>query len=147
MRYKKFEIPTIGFTVFLFIFHAIPWRAVAQPAPSQNQAVRFTNVTAELGIQFRHTNGESGQKYFIEPIGSGVALLDFDNDGDLDLYLVNGSDLPGLTSPMPPTNRLYRNDSGIFTDVTVEASVGDTGYGLGGAASAITTTTVSPISM
>ena len=131
MRYKKFKIPTIGFTVFLFIFHAILWRAVAQPAPSQNQTVRFTDATVELGIQFRHTNGESGQKYFIEPIGSGVALFDFDNDSDLDLYLVNGSDLPGAISPMPPTNVLYRNDGDIFTDVTLEASVGDTGYGLG----------------
>ena len=93
--------------------------------------MRFTDVTAELGIEFRHVNGESGKKYFIEPIGSGVALFDFDNDGDLDLYLVNGSDLPGATSSIPPTNCLYRNDGGTFTDITTEASVGDTGYGLG----------------
>ena len=120
------KIPTIRFTFFLFILHAI-----ALPALSQNQVVRFTDATAELGIQFRHTNGESGEKYFIEPLGSGVALFDYDNDGDLDLYLVNGSDLPGVTSPLPPINRLYRNDGDIFTDVTLEASVGDTGYGLG----------------
>ena len=116
----------IRFTFFLFILHAI-----AQPTPSQNQSVRFTDVTTQLGIEFRHTNGESGQKYFIEPIGSGVALFDFDNDDDLDLYLVNGSNLPGRTSPTLPTNRLYRNDGDTFTDVTMEASVGDTGYGLG----------------
>ena len=120
------KIPTIRFTFFLFILHAI-----ALPALSQNQVVRFTDATAELGIQFRHTNGESGEKYFIEPLGSGVALFDYDNDGDLDLYLVNGSDLPGVTSPLPPINRLYRNDGDIFTDVTLETSVGDTGYGLG----------------
>ena len=120
------KIPTIRFTFFFFILYAI-----ALPAPSQNQVVRFTDATAELGIQFRHTNGEGGKKYFIEPIGSGVALFDYDNDGDLDLYLVNGSDLPRGTSPLPPINRLYRNDGDIFTDVTVEASVGDTGYGLG----------------
>ena len=120
------KIPTIRFTFFLFILHAI-----ALPALSQNQVVRFTDATAELGIQFRHTNGESGEKYFIEPLGSGVALFDYDNDGDLDLYLVNGSDLPGVTSPLPPINRLYRNDGNIFTDVTLETSVGDTGYGLG----------------
>ncbi|MXV75460.1 CRTAC1 family protein [Candidatus Poribacteria bacterium] len=64
-------------------------------------------------------------------MGSGAALFDFDNDEDLDLYLVNGSDLLGTTSPMPPTNRLYRNDGDTFSDVTFEASVGDTGYGLG----------------
>ena len=120
------KISTIHFTFFLFILHAI-----ALPALSQNQVVRFTDATAELGIQFRHTNGESGEKYFIEPLGSGVALFDYDNDGDLDLYLVNGSDLPGVPSPLPPINRLYRNDGDIFTDVTLEASVGDTGYGLG----------------
>ncbi|RKU06390.1 hypothetical protein C6503_26100 [Candidatus Poribacteria bacterium] len=64
-------------------------------------------------------------------MGSGVALFDFDNDDDLDLYLVNGSDLPGTTSRIPPTNRLYRNDGDTFTDVTTQASVGNTGYGLG----------------
>ena len=120
------KISTIRFTFFLFILHAI-----AQPALSQNRSVQFTDVTTQLGIDFRHTNGESGQKYFIEPIGSGVALFDFDNDGDLDLYLVNGTDLPGHTSPVLPTNRLYRNDGDIFADVTLEASVGDTSYGLG----------------
>ena len=131
MRYKKLKIPTISFILSLFTLYVMPWGAIAQPAPSQNPSVRFTDVTAQMGIQFRHTNGESGQKYFIEPIGSGIALFDFDNDGDLDLYLINGSDLPGRTSPVLPTNRLYRNDGNTFTDVTLEASVGDIGYGLG----------------
>ena len=131
MRYKKLKTPTTGFTVFLFILHVVIWSSIARPALSQNRAVQFTDVTTHLGIDFTHTNGESGQKYFIEPIGSGVALFDFDNDNDLDLYLVNGSNLPGRTSSTLPTNRLYRNDGDTFTDVTVEASVGDTGYGLG----------------
>ncbi len=131
MRYKKLTIPTIGFTVLFFILHAALKSVFAQPVSSQNQGVRFTDVTAELGIEFRHVNGESGKKYFIEPIGSGVALFDFDNDADLDIYFVNGSDLPGISSSIPPTNRLYRNDDGAFTDITDTASVGDTGYGLG----------------
>ena len=131
MRYKKLTIPTIGFTVILFILHAVLKPSFAQPVPSRNQDVRFTDVTAELGIEFRHINGESGKKHFIEPIGSGVALFDFDNDGDLDLYFVNGSDLPGISSSIPPTNRFYRNDDGAFTDITDKASVGNTGYGLG----------------
>ncbi len=131
MRYKKLTIPTIGFTVLLFILHAVLKSAFAQPVSSQNQGVRFTDITTELGIEFRHVNGESGKKYFIEPIGSGVALFDFDNDADLDLYFVNGSDLPGISPSIPPTNRLYRNDGGTFIDITDTASVGDTGYGLG----------------
>ena len=126
MRYKKLTLPVIGFTFFLFVLHA-----VSQSSDPQNAQLRFTDITAELGVEFRHTNGERGEKYFIEPIGSGVALFDFDNDGDLDLYCVNGSTLPKVDAPMPPTNILYRNDEGVFTDVTNEASVGDTGYGLG----------------
>ena len=131
MRYKNLTIPTIGLTVILYLLHLVLKSACAQPVSLQNQGVRFTDVTTELGIKFQHVNGESGRKYFIEPIGSGVALFDFDNDADLDLYLVNGSDLPGSTSSIPPTNRLYRNDGEAFTDITDEASVGDTGYGLG----------------
>ena len=131
MRYKKLIIPTIVFTVFLFTLHAGVKSLFAQSTPAQNRDVRFTDVTAALDIEFRHNNGERGKKYFIEPIGSGVALFDFDNDTDLDLYFVNGSDLPGATSSILPTNRLYRNDGDTFTDVTNTASVGDTGYGLG----------------
>ena len=131
MRYKKLTIPTIGFVVLLFISHIVLKAAFAQTVSSRNQDVRFTDITTELGIEFQHVNGESGRKYFIEPIGSGVALFDFDNDGDLDLYFVNGSDLPGGTSSILPTNRFYRNDGGTFTDITDVASVGDTGYGLG----------------
>ena len=138
MRYKKLTGPTLrckGWVtqslLILFLLHLVLKSLFAQPDSSQNQGVRFTDVTAELGIEFRHVNGESGKKYFIEPIGSGVALFDYDNDGDLDLYFVNGGDLPGMTSSIPPTNRFYRNEGGIFTDITNEASVGDTDYGLG----------------
>ncbi len=127
MRYKKLTISTVGLLLIVVILHAVPQSLKAQQAGG----VRFTDITTELGIDFLHANGESGQKYFIEPIGSGVALFDFDNDNDLDLYLVNGSDLPGMISPALPTNRLYRNDGSSFTDVTTQASVGDTGYGLG----------------
>ena len=138
MRYKKLTRSTLrckGWItqslLILFLLHLVLKSLFAQPDSSQNQGVRFTDVTAELGIEFRHVNGESGKKYFIEPIGSGVALFDYDNDADVDLYFVNGSDLPGMTSSIPPTNRFYRNEGGTFTDITDEASVGDTGYGLG----------------
>ena len=94
--------------------------------------LQFTDVTEASGIHFRHVNGASGEKYIAETMGVGVAFLDYDNDFDLDIYFVNGADLPGYTSTIPPTNRLYRNNGdGTFTDVTEKAGVGDTGYGIG----------------
>ena len=96
------------------------------------QTPTFTDVTAEAGIDFKHTNGRSGEFYFVEQLGSGAAFFDYDNDGNLDLYFVNGADLPGFESEKPPTNRLYRNNGdGTFTDVTEVAGVGDKSYGVG----------------
>ena len=103
----------------------------AQKIAAIHQRVLFVDVTTEIGIRFRDVNGESGKKYFIEPLGRGIALLDYDNDGDLDIYLVNGCDLPNINSPLSSKNTLYRNDNGKYVDVTTAASVGDTGYGLG----------------
>ncbi len=96
-----------------------------------HESVKFTDITKDVGIRFRDENGESGKKYFIEPLGRGLALFDYDNDGDLDLYLVNGCNLPVSDSASPQSNILYRNDKGKFVDVTTTVSVGNTGYGLG----------------
>ena len=127
MCYKKLTPHTFRLLLAIFGFHAVFYAYILYA-----DSIRFTDITAELGVDFRHVNGESGQKYFIEPIGSGVVLFDFDNDADLDLYLINGSDLSKRISPVAPINRLYRNDGDTFTDVTMQAAVGDTGYGLGG---------------
>ncbi|MAF09565.1 hypothetical protein CMK11_03865 [Candidatus Poribacteria bacterium] len=104
------------------------WLAVNGAAA---QVGSFTDITKAVGVDFRHVNGHSGRKYFIEPLGSGVALLDYDGDGDLDLYAVNGAALPGAEYATPARNALYRNDGGRFVDVTDAAGVGDTAYGLG----------------
>ncbi|MDE0484062.1 MAG: CRTAC1 family protein [Candidatus Poribacteria bacterium] len=128
MRYKNLILLAILSTVLLGVTVK---DSKVQEINSDNRNVRFTDVTAALGIQFRDVNGENGKKYFIEPLGRGVALFDYDNDGDLDIYFVNGCDLPGATSPIPPKNILYRNDDGKYIDVTANAFVGDTGYGLG----------------
>ena len=94
--------------------------------------ILFTDVTEAAGLQFHHVDGRSGQRYFLETVGSGAAFFDYDSDGFVDIYFVNGADLPGFNSPIPPTNRLYRNNAdGTFTDVTEQAGVGDTGYGAG----------------
>jgi len=93
--------------------------------------VTFTDVAQEAGLTMRFVSGgESTKKYIIEANGTGVAFVDFDNDGYLDVFLVNGSRLEG--SPPDATSRLYRNHGdGTFTDVTTSSGIGQTGWGNG----------------
>ena len=113
----------------------------------------FSDEAEAAGIDFIHFNGMSGEKYYCEMVGSGAAMFDYDNDGDLDIYIVQGSTLgPGKTladslfpprGPLPPKDRLYRNDLVLqadgtrtlgFTDVTERSGIAATGYGMGVAA-------------
>ena len=99
---------------------------------SAGYAVTFVEVAAESGIDFKHTDGESGKRLFNEQYGSGGGFFDYDNDGYLDLYLINARPQGERMDAPLPTNRLYRNNGdGSFTDVTQLAGVGDTGYGVG----------------
>lgn len=92
----------------------------------------FKDVTPQTGIIFRHHNGSSGKLHIIETVTAGLALLDYDADGDVDIYFVSGAYHDGTTVDAPPRNALYRNDGKFqFTDVTSAAGVGDTGFGLG----------------
>ena len=109
----------------------------------------FVDRAAETGLDFVHFNGMTGRFYQPEMAGPGAGLFDYDNDGDLDVYLVQGELLgegEALLPPpadQPPGDRLYRNDLEIagsgerrlrFTDVTAESGIGVRGYGMGVAA-------------
>lgn len=99
----------------------------APPFPAQ-----WVDVAEEAGLRFRHDHGGFGRKYFVEIMGPGCGFFDYNGDGWLDIYLLQGSLLPGHPPAPPPRNALYRNNGdGTFTDVTQEAGVGDTGYGMG----------------
>jgi enediyne biosynthesis protein E4 len=99
----------------------------------------FREVAHQTGLKFQHYNGMTGKFFLPEITGSGGALLDFDNDGDLDVYLVQGNILEPNTKPSveSPRGRLFRNDlkSGAlsFTDVTEKSGIVATGYGMGAA--------------
>jgi hypothetical protein len=108
----------------------------AAPPPEIAQRVQgpihLRDVTGQTGITFRHTDGSSGRRYIMETVSAGLALFDYDGDGYIDVYFLNGAPLRGAKTSASPTNALYRNQGGFrFTDVTKEARVGDTGYGLG----------------
>ena len=91
----------------------------------------FEEVAADAGLDFIHVRALETQFWFPEIMGGGAAWLDYDDDGDLDLYLVQGGQLE-RGGPAVPGNRLYRNrGDGTFDDVTEQAGVGDRGYGMG----------------
>ena len=89
-------------------------------------------MTATTGITFRHDDGGSGEKYLAESVSAGLATFDFDGDGLIDIYFVNGAPLPPRNADPTITNALYCNEGDFqFREVTLEARVGDRGFGLG----------------
>ena len=100
---------------------------------ADGRSVVFTDVTQDSGIKFKHYNGRSQRRHIVETMGAGAAFLDYDNDGFLDLYIINGGSLEDKKSRVAYGNMLYRNNngSGTFSDVTEKARVGDSHYGMG----------------
>ncbi len=117
------KIPTSSFLCLLI--------SLIPTAPLHSGEPLFKEVSRELGVDFKHKDGRSGKRYYVETSASGGGWFDFDNDGDQDLYLVNGSLTPGSEKGPLPTNALYENRNGKFVDITAKAGVGDTAYGMG----------------
>ncbi len=115
-----------------FLVSAMTAIAAAQPTLPQ-----FVDVTASAGIGFVHSIGDNELSNIVESSGAGCVFFDYDNDGDLDIYLVNGRYLETVSSARGRhlagklKNSLYRNNGdATFTDVTEKAGVGDTGFGM-----------------
>ena len=102
-------------------------------APACVVGATFTDVTDEAGIRFVHDNAKSEEKYLVETMGSGCAFWDYDQDGRLDVFFVNGGRTPAYRPETVPKNALYRsNGDGTFTDVTGQAGVASNrGFGMG----------------
>jgi enediyne biosynthesis protein E4 len=119
-----------------------PQGTTAAASASQTTAgtPRFTDVTRAEGVNFDHKASHTSKKYLLETMGSGVALFDYDNDGRLDIFFVNGArlndpeglhEVPKKSGPAY-SNRLYhQRPDGTFEDVTVAAGLTGSGYGMG----------------
>ena len=113
---------------------------LANPASSEEIPGHFVDVTESVGVQFQHYALHTSRKYLLETMGSGVALFDCDNDGRLDIFLVNGAPysdptpqgfIPQKTGPQY-WNRLYhQKPDGKFEDITEKAGLQGIGYGMG----------------
>ena len=135
---------TLAFLIPSLLSFALPDQQ--KPEASKPLPI-FKDIAEQVGLKFQHYNGMTGKFYLPEITGSGGALFDFDNDGDLDVYLVQSSVLEPNTTPattlfpwrgsQSPRGRLFRNDLiGVrralsFTDVTEESGIVATGYGMG----------------
>jgi hypothetical protein len=106
--------------------------AVSVAVPASSSTIRLTDITRMAGITFAHTKGASGRHYYPEQFGAGVALLDYNKDGLLDVFFVQGAPLPGTTGSPPSGDVLYRNNGdGTFSDVSSQAGLTGSHYGLG----------------
>ncbi len=114
-------------------------RSTSREAASALSKIQFRDVAAEAGITPTLVSGNVEKKYILEVYGSGCVWFDYNNDGYVDLYIVNGSTLENLAHPAsvknPPRNYLFRNNGdGTFTDVTRQAGVEGYGWGFGAVA-------------
>ena len=129
------NMPRRSFLRLLTTGFALP--AFARFAPAADPPnYPFSEIPSSAsGIAWTHTAGSSPEKYLPESTGAGCAFLDYDNDGWMDIYLVNSGPCDFFTPAQPLRNALYRNNrDGTFTDVTAKASVPGGGYGMGVAA-------------
>jgi hypothetical protein len=138
-RTRRQFCKTFGGAAFLAGTHNVSWPfkslhgALKSGLPASNQLFEEVPPAASK-ITFRHVNGRSPDYYLPETTGAGCAFLDFDNDGWMDIYLVNSGKCDFFDPSPPLRNALYRNNrDGTFTDVTEKAGVASGGYGMGAA--------------
>lgn len=114
-----------------FFFLLISSRLLAVEGREVERRVQFVDVAGEVGVVAQNVSGDSEQTYLVDSMMGGSAFFDYDQDGDVDLYILNGSKVVGFPDQEHPRNTFYRNERGKFVDATDEANLGDAGWGMG----------------
>lgn len=119
--------------IALWLAGCQPGQKNGAPAPVKPlKPIVFTDIAKDAGIDFKHVNGGRGRKLMPETVGSGLALFDYDNDGKLDLLVMNSTTWPGDPNPIKTTPKLYHNlGNNKFEDVTEKLGLALTMYGMG----------------
>jgi hypothetical protein len=105
--------------------------AAASPETAPEGAFHFVDITQQAGVNFVHYTGAFGKKFLPETMGAGCAFIDYDNDGNPDILLINGSDFPGHRFRRTTLKLYHNNGNGTFTDVTAKAGLDVEMYGMG----------------
>lgn len=135
-------VAAIGYSVYFFAFgKEKDVEQVVQTEKARTREtvalipdIKFTDITKSCGVDFKHTNGNIGKKLLPQTMGGGVAFIDYDNDGDQDLFFVNSDYWPGdqPDSKPAPTMAMYTNDGkGNFSNDTKELGLDVNFYGMG----------------
>ena len=106
-----------------------------QKHATDQRAIRFSDATRAAGIDFTHVNGASPDKHLVETIGSGGLFFDYDSDGWIDIFLVDGGSIADAAVARQARHRLFRNrGNGTFQDVTAQSGIQHRDYGMGACA-------------
>ena len=128
------QFAVLGVAGLLCFGSAVAWQTI------RDTPGNFVDITAASGVHFQHVASHTSKKYLPETMGAGVALFDYDNDGRLDIFLVNGAPLsdptpkgtiPEKTGPMHWNRLFHQKSDGTFEDVTEKAGLQGAGYGMG----------------
>jgi hypothetical protein len=139
MTFHRFSPPHYKMAIGLMIFSGLllavlritPASPAGSPATVPDAGVHFVDITQQAGIDFVHNTGAFGKEFLPETMGAGCAFIDYDNDGNPDILLINGADFPGHKLRRT-TLKLYRNNgNGTFTDVTAKVGLDVEMYGMG----------------